>query len=201
MDKDYTILKDEVYLHLLAFYNNQVSPNFTAIGKEIGMTRQTISKHFDSLIIKGLICMNNSILKVMNPLEIDINKLRKLLLNNITNPIALCKELFFGDALSIQTLAKITDTPRSSYYNSVKESKDGMVIVYGIVHEGKLKYIGSTKNYQSRIAQHINNRTFLTKDNFIIIKEVPFNTQFNVELDLIHTLQPEWNTIGKEKNK
>ena len=69
------------------------------------------------------------------------------------------------------------------------------------MHDGKLKYIGSTKNYQSRIAQHINNRIFLTKDNFIIIKEVPFNTQFNVELDLIHTLQPEWNTMGKEKSK
>ena len=55
MDKDYTILKDKVYLYLLAFYNNQPVPNFIKIGKEIGMTRQTISTHYSSLIQKNLI--------------------------------------------------------------------------------------------------------------------------------------------------
>lgn len=73
-----------------------------------------------------------------------------------------------------------------------------MVIVYGIIHEGKLKYIGSTKNFPLRI---IKKRPFLTKDNFIIIKGVPFNTQFNVELDLIHYLQPEYGKGGKQMKR
>lgn len=201
MDKDYTILKDKVYLYLLAFYNNQPVPNFTKIGKEIGMTRQTISTHYSSLIQKNLISVEEMTLKVLNPLDININQLRKLLLNGITNPVALSKELFFKDTLPIKKLTKLTGTTKCSYYDSKKETQNGTVIIYGITYEGKLKYIGSTKNFPLRIAAHIKKRPFLTKDNFIIIKEVPFNIQFNVELDLIHYLQPEWNIMGKEEDK
>lgn len=72
-------------------------------------------------------------------------------------------------------------------------------VVYGIVSEGKIKYVGTSNNFQDRINKHINKRPFLEKKDFVILKEVNFNqNRFNYELELIHLLQPEWNVLGKE---
>jgi predicted GIY-YIG superfamily endonuclease len=46
------------------------------------------------------------------------------------------------------------------------------VVVYGIISEGKIKYVGSTSRYEERIKEHIKKRPFLDSKDFIILKEI-----------------------------
>jgi hypothetical protein len=41
--------------------------------------------------------------------------------------------------------------------------------------EGKIKYVGSSKNFYERIKQHIRKRPFLEEKDFVILKEVPYD--------------------------
>lgn len=88
-------------------------------------------------------------------------------------------------------LAKELEVSRSSLY------LDTHKVIYAIISEGKIKYIGTTSHYEDRIAQHIKKRPFLTPSNFIIL--VDNVNKFDIELDLIHLLQPEWNQMGTEE--
>ena len=75
-------------------------------------------------------------------------------------------------------------------------NKNSECVVYGIVSEGVVKYVGSTKHYQERIKEHILKRPFLTSNNFIILKRVELNERFSYEGVLIKILKPEWNIMG-----
>ena len=44
------LLKDNVYLTLLAFYRNQKMPSYSELGRKIGLTRQTVSTRVKKLI-------------------------------------------------------------------------------------------------------------------------------------------------------
>ena len=145
----------------------------------------------------NLITLNNdNILTVDNVLNINIDILRKYLdtsMNNF-NPIQLRYVLFDNtEEITKTQLAKESDVSRASLY------LDNHTVVYGIQSEGKIKYIGTTSHYEDRIAQHIKKRPFLTSSNFLILVDnIGSENKFDIELNLIHLLKPEWNEVGTE---
>ena len=192
---NYSLLKDKVYLTLLAFYNHKKMPSFTELGKTIGITRQTASTKTKELLNNGTISIDeNGMLLVNNDLDIDVSLLREYLKkNNFSFDPLQMKELLFpiSKAQTKTEMANELGVSRSSLY------KDDHIVVYGICSEGKIKYIGTTKHYQDRIRQHIKNRPFLSSSNFVILADNVENYGYNLELELIHLLQPEWNKMGK----
>lgn len=191
---DYSLLKNKVYLYLLAFYNNKKKPSYLKISKEIDICRQTVSKKMQELINDGIIIIteDDNIL-VKNVLQIDIDELRKLLEQRIYNPTQLAQLLLDGENLTNKELMKTCGISKASFYNN--QHANG-TFIYGIISEGQLKYVGSTDNLVERIKQHINNRPFLKPDNFIILKQISLTGRYSDETDLIHILQPEWNKMG-----
>lgn len=192
---NYSLLKDKVYLTLLAFYNHKKMPSFIELGKIIGITRQTASTKTKELLNSGIISIDESgMLLVNNDLDIDVSLLREYLKeSNFSFDVLRMKELLFP-IVKAQTKTEIANelgVSRTSLYT------DDHVVVYGICSEGKIKYIGTTKHYQDRINQHINNRPFLNSSNFVILADNVGNYGYNLELELIHLLQPEWNKMGK----
>lgn len=151
---------DSVYLLLLK-YDNQKMPSYTLIAKELGCTRQTISKKVKNLIDQGLIQLGND----------KIIKVKK-----------------------IEEEVIITEAENDDNEIILKE-----YVIYGIVSEGKLKYVGSTGCLKQRIYQHTSIRPFLTRNNFIILKIVSRKERYSKERELIKALSPEWNIMSKEK--
>lgn len=187
---DYSLLKNRVYLILLANYNQKKMPSFTELGKLTDLTRQTASTKTKELMEKGLILLDdNNIITVLNPLNIDkTNLISYLKITESFNPQEL-KEYLFGPSVeTIKDQAKELKVSRSSLYLD----NDG--VVYGIVSEGKIKYIGTSAHFENRIQQHIKKRPFLKPSDFIILAE---NKSFNIEKELIHLLEPEWNIMSK----
>lgn len=84
-------------------------------------------------------------------------------------------------------MAKELGMSRSSLYLSDHS------VVYAIQSEGKIKYIGTTAHFENRRADHIKKRPFLTPANFLILVDNVGSDKFNIELELIHLLKPEWN--------
>ena len=194
---DYSLLKNKIYLTLLAYYNNEKIPSFVKLGNKVGVTRQTASSRVKELTTSKLVVVddNNNIF-VENPLNIDVKKLRCYLdATTDFDPVEL-KILLFppleGEEVIKTKLAQDLGISRASLY------LDKHSVVYAICSEGRIKYIGTTKHYEDRIAQHIKNRPFLTPANFIILVDDVSKNGFNIELDLIHLLKPEWNEVGAE---
>ena len=52
---DYSLLKNRLYLTLLAFYDGQELPSYVQLGKENGISRQTASARVKTLIKDNLI--------------------------------------------------------------------------------------------------------------------------------------------------
>ena len=94
---NYSLLKDKVYLTLLAFYNHKKMPSFTELGKIIGITRQTASTKTKELLNNGIISIDEEdILLVNNDLDIDVSLLREYLKkNNFSFDVLQMKELLF----------------------------------------------------------------------------------------------------------
>lgn len=151
---------DSVYLLLLK-YDNQKMPSYTFIAKELGCTRQTVSKKVKNLIDQGLIKLSDD----------KIIKVKK-----------------------IEEEVIITEAENDNSEIILKE-----YVIYGIVSEGKLKYVGSTGCFKQRIYQHTSIRPFLTRNNFIILKIVSRKERYSKERELIKALSPEWNIMSKEK--
>ena len=188
---NHALLKDNVYLTLLAFYNNKPMPSFVELGKATGCTRQTASKRVQNLLVNGFIEINDeNILIVKNDLALDISLLKEILIKNpIISAIELEKIFFHNiDKNNIIKNLQISD---GNYYEQQKDES----VVYGIISEGMIKYIGCTKRYEERIKQHIRIRPFLTINNFIILKRIYGTDKFDYERRLIDILQPEWNKM------
>lgn len=188
---DYSLLKNKVYLTLLAYYDQKKMPSYVELGEKVGISRQTASTRTKELFDEGLIEKSDNKIVVQNKLNIDVLLLKSYLDNNRFDPVEL-KQLLFEDNEQTKTnLAKELGISRASIY------LDQHTVVYAICSEGKIKYIGTTTHYEDRINQHIKKRPFLTPSNFIVLVDNILGSGYNTELELIHLLQPEWNIVGK----
>ena len=190
------LLKDNVYLTLLAFYRNQKMPSYSELGRKIGLTRQTVSTRVKKLIQDKIIELdeNNNVI-ILEEIDVDKDLLRQILTETPNIDVVDLNFRLNGqlkEVDSVYDLSDLIDVPTSTIY----ANKNSECVVYGIVSEGVVKYVGSTKHYQERIKEHILKRPFLTSNNFIILKRVELNERFSYEGVLIKILKPEWNIMG-----
>ena len=190
------LLKDNVYLTLLAFYRNQKMPSYSELGRKIGLTRQTVSTRVKKLIQDKIIELDedNNVI-VLEEIDVDKDLLRQILTETPNIDVVDLNFRLNGqlkEVDSVYDLSDLIDVPTSTIY----ANKNSECVVYGIVSEGVVKYVGSTKHYQERIKEHIWKRPFLTSNNFIILKRVELNERFSYEGVLIKILKPEWNIMG-----
>ena len=190
------LLKDNVYLTLLAFYRNQKMPSYSELGRKIGLTRQTVSTRVKKLIQDKIIKLDedNNVI-VLEEIDVDKDLLRQILTETPNIDVVDLNFRLNGqlkEVDSVYDLSDLIDVPTSTIY----ANKNSECVVYGIVSEGVVKYVGSTKHYQERIKEHILKRPFLTSNNFIILKRVELNERFSYEGVLIKILKPEWNIMG-----
>ncbi len=190
------LLKDNVYLTLLAFYRNQKMPSYSELGRKIGLTRQTVSTRVKKLIQDKIIELDedNNVI-VLEEIDVDKDLLRQILTETPNIDVVDLNFRLNGqlkEVDSVYDLSDLIDVPTSTIY----VNKNSECVVYGIVSEGVVKYVGSTKHYQERIKEHILKRPFLTSNNFIILKRVGLNERFSYEGVLIKILKPEWNIMG-----
>ena len=76
------IIKNRVYLWLLAFYNTKIMPSYSTLSQELEISRQTVSVKIKELIDKELIIIqDDKKLIVNNPYNINIFILQKYLKN------------------------------------------------------------------------------------------------------------------------
>ena len=190
------LLKDNVYLTLLAFYRNQKMPSYSELGRKIGLTRQTVSTRVKKLIQDKIIELDedNNVI-ILEEIDVDKDLLCQILTETPNIDVVDLNFRLNGqlkEVDSVYDLSDLIDVPTSTIY----ANKNSECVVYGIVSEGVVKYVGSTKHYQERIKEHILKRPFLTSNNFIILKRVELNERFSYEGVLIKILKPEWNIMG-----
>ena len=192
-----TLIKNKVYLYLLAFYDGCPLPPSTVLAKQIGITRQTVSKKYKELKDTEIITITPSeTIVVKNEYNIDKNVLKNFLQNN--------SNYSYEALLSI---LKLTFNNRKEieerYGISVKTLKneetkdDNFCYIYGIVINGVLEYVGSTNNLELRKKQHILRRPFLKDENFIILKKLSSQDKLDEEKLNIKLYNPEWNIVSK----
>ena len=168
-------------------------PSFIELGKIVGISRQTASTKVKELLNNNIIKLDdNDILTISNPLNIDKNELKAYLeMTDSFNSMGLKEHLFGVSSQTKVKEAKELGASRASLY------LDDHSVVYGIQSEGKIKYIGTTAHFEDRIQQHIKKRPFLTPSNFVILVDNSGISSHDMERELIHLLQPEWNIMSK----
>lgn len=192
-----TLIKNKVYLYLLAFYDGCPLPPSTVLAKQIGITRQTVSKKYKELKDTEIITITPSeTIVVKNEYNIDKNILKNFLQNNsnysyeallsiLKLPFNNRKEIEEKYGISVKTLKN-------------EETKDdNFCYIYGIVIDGILEYVGSTNNLELRKKQHILRRPFLKDENFIILKKLSSQDKLDEEKLNIKLYNPEWNIVSK----
>lgn len=192
-----TLIKNKVYLYLLAFYDGCPLPPSTVLAKQIGITRQTVSKKYKELKDTGILTITPlETIVVKNEYDIDKNILKNFLQNNSNYTY---EALLFVLSLPFNNRKEIEE----KYGISVKtlkneETKDNnFCYIYGIVTDGVLEYVGSTNNFEVRKKQHILRRPFLKDENFIILKKLSFQDKLDEEKLNIKLYNPEWNIVSK----
>lgn len=202
MNEEYIyLLKDKIYLYLLAFYNLHTKPTYIQLAEELKITRQTVSAKFKNLLDAKIIKIKKEngkqLLFIENPLNLKENKLQKYFIENNNDIInfkdfinKMCDELSILE-LDVQKLIDQLHISKSTYY----ENKEN--IVYGIIYNHELKYVGKTCNYERRVREHIKTRPFLTEENFIVLLKTKSINPNKVEKYLIEILNPEWNTVNR----
>lgn len=192
-----TLIKNKVYLYLLAFYDGCPLPPSTVLAKQIGITRQTVSKKYKELKDTEIVTITPSeTIVVKNEYNIDKNVLKNFLQNNsnysyeallsiLKLPFNNRKEIEEKYGISVKTLKN-------------EETKDdNFCYIYGIVIDGVLEYVGSTNNLELRKKQHILRRPFLKDENFIILKKLSSQDKLDEEKLNIKLYNPEWNIVSK----
>lgn len=188
-----TLIKNKVYLYLLAFYDGCPLPPSTVLAKQIGITRQTVSKKYKELQENGIISITPSeTIIIKNEYNIDKNILKTFLQNNSNYTY---ESLLFVLNLPFNSRKEIEEKYGVSSVKTLKneETKDSnFCYIYGIAVNGELEYVGSTNNFEIRKKQHILRRPFLKDENFIILKKLSFQDKLNIKL-----YNPEWNIVSK----
>lgn len=192
-----TLIKNKVYLYLLAFYDGCPLPPSTVLAKQIGITRQTVSKKYKELKDMEIITITPSeTIIIKNEYNIDKNILKNFLQNNsnytyeallsiLNLPFNNRKEIEERYGISVKTLKN-------------EETKDNnFCYIYGIVINGELEYVGSTNNLELRKKQHILRRPFLKDENFIILKKLSSQDKLDEEKLNIKLYNPERNIVSK----
>ena len=198
--KDYTLLKNQVYLYLLAFYDDELMPSAVRLANEIGITRQTVGKRLKELKEEGYIVIEDRIVQVDNTYNLNKTKLKEFLKLHPNYTLkALVSELLLEEEDLEWSELKISKKLKVSQKTLENESgKDcDKCIVYGILSEGIIKYVGSTDNFELRKDQHMRKRPFLNANNFIVLKEVEPKEKLKVEKEFIKIFNPEWNDMSK----
>lgn len=191
---NYSLLKNKIYLILLTYYNDSLMPSYVTLGEKAQVSRQTASKKVKELEDWGLIEIEDNIVYVQNPLDIDREELRNYLDEEITRfDSAELYDILFGEQgnnlITKKEKANRLKMSRSNLY------KDVHPVVYGIIEQGELKYIGCSEYYEERKKQHKLKRPHLNDDNFIILKDNLSENIFDIENLLIDILTPEWNKV------
>lgn len=199
--KEYTLLKNKVYLYLLAYYDDELMPSAVKLANEIGITRQTVSKKIKELKEEGYIVVEDKIVQVDNAYQLDKVKLKAFLrdcpnytLELLVNTLLLKEEDLKWSEQKISKKLKVS-------MKTLENERDKDVInciIYGILSEGIIKYVGSTDNFELRKEQHMRKRPFLNVNSFVILKEVPLKDKLKVEKEFIKAFDPEWNRLSKE---
>lgn len=171
---------NSIYIELLTNFNGKKMPSYIELARRVGITRQTASKKVKELI-------DNQIVTIMND--------KTILVQDVLY------DEFMADSKSVEKLMEENGELFNRYFQNYEEQPGENVnkaIIYGIISEGIIKYVGSTQNYQHRREQHIQKRPYLTFGNFVILQEVPAKYKLFSEKRLIKILNPEWNIMSKE---
>lgn len=198
--KDYTLLKNQVYLYLLAFYDDELMPSAVRLANEIGITRQTVGKRLKELKEEGYIVIEDKIVQVDNTYNLNKTKLKEFLrlypnytLKTLVNELLLEEEDLEWSELKISKKLKVSQKT----LENEREKECDKCIVYGILSEGIIKYVGSTDNFELRKDQHMRKRPFLNASNFIVLREVDPKEKLKIEKEFIKMFNPEWNDMSK----
>lgn len=189
---------NKLYLHLLLYYNeDNKTYTYSSLAKEIGWNRQTVSKYFKELEKEGIIEKKGSYISVKNIYNLNLEKLKQLYESNLTDKKiieTLDKSLHPKSAIEYYN----EDVPVLKPYNEMFD-KYGTInyIIYAIIQEHRIVYIGSTENIKTRIQQHCQKRKFLTSKDFIILEE-GLGSRYQREKYYIRLFNPEWNIALKE---
>lgn len=165
---------DIVYITLLE-YNEERMPSYVKLAEDTGLSRQTVSRRVARLIEEGVLTVEDNIVFIEKEFNTEPSGARK----------KLEKDKFSTEA-EIARLEKIEQLlmPQSP-------------VIYAIVFDGVVKYVGVTKHFSARKGQHMRKRPFLQDSNFIILKYCGLGPSFEHERQLIKLLQPEWNIMSK----
>ena len=200
-------LTNIMYLYLLIHQGYFEKVNYSKISKELGVTRQTLSKQYNSLLDKEMIIRDDfGFIRVKEVLEFDEEDL-EFVRNKITDYpssyigyLLLKRRLLYETDASICSILKISEKFIKNYQQKIIFDKnngeeDVVNYIYAIVLNKEIKYVGSTEDLINRIQIHCNKRKFLAENNFIILEKCSRKNRFDRESFYRKLFNPEWNTI------
>jgi hypothetical protein len=202
-------LTNIMYLYLLIHQGYFEKVNYSKISKELGVTRQTLSKQYNSLLDKEMIIRDDfGFIRVKEVLEFDEEDL-EFVRNKITDYpssyigyLLLKRRLLNQTDASICNMLKISEKFIKNYQQKIifdkksnEEENEVVNYIYAIILNKEIKYVGSTSDLVNRIQTHCNKRRFLTENNFIILEKCSRKNRFDRESFYRKLFNPEWNTI------
>lgn len=202
-------LTNIMYLYLLIHQGYFEKVNYSKISKELGVTRQTLSKQYNSLLDKEMIIRDDfGFIRVKEVLEFDEEDLEFVRNKIIDYPssyigyLLLKRRLLNQTDASICNMLKISEKFIKNYQQKIifdkksnEEENEVVNYIYAIILNKEIKYVGSTSDLVNRIQTHCNKRRFLTENNFIILEKCSRKNRFDRESFYRKLFNPEWNTI------
>ena len=200
-------LTNIMYLYLLIHQGHFEKVNYSKISKELGVTRQTLSKQYNSLLDNEMIIKDDfGFIKVKEVLEFDEEDLEIIKNKIVEYPssyigyLLLKRRLLYETDASICSILKISEKFIKNYQQKIIFDKnngeeDVVNYIYAIVLNKEIKYVGSTEDLINRIQIHCNKRKFLAENNFIILEKCSRKNRFDRESFYRKLFNPELNTI------
>ena len=195
------LLTNDMYLYLLINQHKIIKVNCSKLASEVGKTRQTLSKYYKELLDEDMVSEDGRGFIIVNdPFDLTEEELTFIKDHIFKEPAAyigyyICKKRYpYKTDREICGIIGISHNCLKAFKQDIK-NHDSKNYVYGIVYEGIIKYVGSTMHLDMRIAQHIDKRPFLTKDNFIILEECDKINRFDREAFYRQLFKPEWNEL------